>query len=115
MLTRERRTSAEQERLVRPCALLPLVPQIAEGIPLAVLDVESRRRAGGCGCGCRRCRREVEVVVRSQSLPEVVDLARLHEYLPAGGGVRLVDPELELGPRRGAEGGGVEVGQRGRG
>ena len=53
--------------------------------------------------------------MHSQSLPEVVDLARLHKYLPAGGGVHLVDPELELGPRHRAEGGGVEVGQRGQG
>ena len=113
MLTWGRHTEQEWHVCVR--ALLPLVPQIAEGIPLAVLDGEGRRRAGSSGSNCRWHRREVEVVVCGEPLPEVVDLARLRECLSAGSGVRLVNPEFELGTRRRAEGGGVEVGRRGWG
>jgi len=101
----------EQEWCVRVRALLPLIPQITEGVSLVVLDVKSRQWARRSGCDCQQCCHEVEVVVHGRSLPEVIDLAQLHKHLLAGSSICLIDPELELGTCRRAEGGGIEVGQ----
>ena len=110
-LTLTWRWHAEEEQPVCTCALLPLVPQITQCIPLVVLGVEGQQRTTGrsSDSSCWQCSCEVKVIVCSKTLPEVINPVQLHECLPASCGVHLVDPELQLCSCHRVEGGSIKL------